>query len=239
MTQGIILAAGMGRRMRGQIGDTPKSLLRIAGKPLIEHNIDYMFEAGFDRVIVVVGYRKERFAYLPERYDGRVVLVENPDFASSNTVTSLRCANGYFDRDSYITTADIIARCNPYTRHNGDYCFYLLRAAAQYDKPDWIATLGEGSRIVSVDTRATEGHAYTGISHWTVDGLSYIDALMDSLDWTDEDVLRRYWDELLIDRLDEFDLRAQVIESNDMLYEFDDMSDIELFEREQGGTVAH
>lgn len=221
------------------IGKTPKSLLEVGGRPLIERNIDYMLAAGLERIVIVVGYEKDRFGYLVERYEGRVVLVENPDYATSNTVTSLWRARHFFDTDSYITTADILSRENVFLKHTGNYCFYVLRPDAEYEKPDWIAALDEGMRFRSVDVRGMGGHAYTGISHWTVEGLAFIRSLMEGLDWADPDVHNMYWDELLLPHLDEFDLRAQIIESNDLLYEFDDMSDIALFEREQGSTVQH
>lgn len=56
----VILAAGKGTRMRPLTRDTPKPLLPVAGKPIIQHNID-MFPEEIDEILVVAGYRIEKF----------------------------------------------------------------------------------------------------------------------------------------------------------------------------------
>ena len=237
MTQGIILAAGMGRRMKGEIGKTPKSMIRIGGKPLIERNIEYMLEAGLRRIAIVVGYEKSRFTYLPQRYRGKVELVENPEYSSSNTVTSLWCARGYLGEDCWIVMADILPRVNPYKIFRTDGCFYVLRKKAEYSKPDWIAEFDSEGRIVAVDKKGTRGNAYNGISYWSAEGAAYIRSLMQDLDWADSRTRNMYWDELLLPHLAEFEVKAKLLPANDLLYEFDDLQDMEVFEREQGLTL--
>ena len=238
MTQGIILAAGMGRRMKGQIGNTPKSMLEVGGRPLIERNIGFMLDAGIEHVAVVVGYEAERFAYLPSQYAGAVDLVTNPDYMTTNTVASLWHVRNHLDRETWISMADILPRRNPYAEFREDRSFYLLRPAAAYEKPDWIAELDEAGRIVSVDRYGTKGHAYSGISHWTQEGAIYIRSLLEGLDMSDEQVRGMYWDEVLLPHLAKFEVGAKLLPDNDYLYEFDDVDDIAAFEREQGLPVS-
>ena len=58
MEQAVILAAGMGTRMRPLTYECPKPMINVAGKPLLEHNLDAVH--GFvDEIIVVVGYKGE------------------------------------------------------------------------------------------------------------------------------------------------------------------------------------
>ncbi len=52
----IILAGGRGKRMKS---DLPKVLHELRGKPMIQHSIDNIREAGIDDVMVVVGYRRD------------------------------------------------------------------------------------------------------------------------------------------------------------------------------------
>lgn len=56
-TTAVILAAGHGTRMKS---DLPKVLHPIGGKPMLGHVLDHCRRAGVDRMIVVVGYQKER-----------------------------------------------------------------------------------------------------------------------------------------------------------------------------------
>ncbi len=239
MTQGIILAAGLGRRMRGATGGLPKSLMSVKGTPLIERNIERMLEADFERVVVVTGYRADAFAYLPEKFGGIVELAYNPLFETSNTVSSLYTVKDMLDRDSYITTADLFLAGNPYLKYCDDKCFYLLRPEHQYMKPDWIAELDDNGRFLSVDTRGLSGYSYTGISHWTADGSRYIRGLLNAVDLGDSVQAKQYWDELLLTRFGEFDLRSMILRSDDEIYEFDDLGDIEAFEAEEGLKVDY
>lgn len=56
----VILAAGEGTRMRPLTEDTPKPLLPVAGKPIIQHNID-LIKNHVDEILVVAGYKKNDF----------------------------------------------------------------------------------------------------------------------------------------------------------------------------------
>ncbi len=58
--QAVILAAGEGIRLRPLTQNKPKALIPVANKPIIEHTILSLLEAGIRDIIVVVGYRKEQ-----------------------------------------------------------------------------------------------------------------------------------------------------------------------------------
>ena len=227
MRQGIILAAGLGTRLPEITVKTPKSLIRVNSKPILERNIDFMFEAGLERAILVLGYMKERFEYLQEKYGKRIILVENKEYASSNTVSSMNCASQFFTCDSFVTTADIYLKINPFEKYVADYSFYLLRPYLSFQKPDWVAMLDDENRFISVDTHSTEGFSYTGISFWKYQDLLYIKKKLQAIEWNDKHQRKQYWDELLLNDFDEIAVRARILESNDEVYEFDDMGDVE------------
>ena len=52
----MVLAAGMGKRMRPLTASTPKPLVRVAGRPLIDHTLDRLAEAGVAKAVVNVHY---------------------------------------------------------------------------------------------------------------------------------------------------------------------------------------
>lgn len=56
----VILAAGEGSRMRPLTNTTPKPLLKLCGKTLIEHNIETITEY-FESIYIIVKYKKETF----------------------------------------------------------------------------------------------------------------------------------------------------------------------------------
>src|SRR6056297_750274 len=54
---GVVLAAGEGTRMRPLTAEKPKSLVEVAGQPLLSHGFDALLSVGVERLVVVVGYR--------------------------------------------------------------------------------------------------------------------------------------------------------------------------------------
>jgi UDP-N-acetylglucosamine diphosphorylase / glucose-1-phosphate thymidylyltransferase / UDP-N-acetylgalactosamine diphosphorylase / glucosamine-1-phosphate N-acetyltransferase / galactosamine-1-phosphate N-acetyltransferase len=56
----LVLAAGRGTRMKGLTEDLPKPMLRVAGRPLLEHIVVALRNAGIGRFVVVTGYHAER-----------------------------------------------------------------------------------------------------------------------------------------------------------------------------------
>lgn len=99
--KGIIIAAGKGSRLGGLTADTPKSLLPILGKPLIEYTMESMRACGVTDIAVITGYKAEKFTYKDVRYHS------NPDFEHNNILQSLMKAQSDFDGDLVISYSDI------------------------------------------------------------------------------------------------------------------------------------
>ena len=57
----VILAAGMGIRLRNVIGVSPKGLLEIDGKSLIIRSLERLKKEGIDRVVMVTGFQKTMY----------------------------------------------------------------------------------------------------------------------------------------------------------------------------------
>ena len=92
----IIMAAGFGIRSLPLSRVVPKGLFEVKGEVLIERQIRQLKEAGIEQIIVVVGYLKEKFEYLKEKY--QVILVENEDYYRYNNISSLYAAKEYLKR---------------------------------------------------------------------------------------------------------------------------------------------
>lgn len=55
----VILAGGLGTRLRSAVPDLPKPMAPVAGRPFLEHQLDYWIGQGVHRFVLAVGYRHE------------------------------------------------------------------------------------------------------------------------------------------------------------------------------------
>ena len=109
----IILAAGYGLRMIPLCRDIPKALLEVNGSPLIERLIEQLHEADIYDISVVVGYKKEQFEYLIDKYN--VQLIVNRDYQTKNNLHSLSLVSKKLN-NSYIVPCDIWCKNNPFSK---------------------------------------------------------------------------------------------------------------------------
>jgi len=59
MRQAVILAGGLGTRLRARLGDLPKPMIPLGGKPLLEHHLELLRRHGFNRVFILACYRAD------------------------------------------------------------------------------------------------------------------------------------------------------------------------------------
>ena len=95
----IILAAGKSNRFAPFTYEKPKGIFRVRGEILIDRQIEQLKEAGIDEIVVVIGFMKEKFFYLEEKYGVKFVI--NNTFASKGNLYSLYAAREYLS-DTYV-----------------------------------------------------------------------------------------------------------------------------------------
>jgi histidinol-phosphate/aromatic aminotransferase/cobyric acid decarboxylase-like protein/choline kinase len=106
----VILAAGIGKRLKPLTDNLPKCLVEVKGKPLLLHQLDALIECGIRKIIIVVGYKKELVQKrIGSAYRGAPVeYVVNNEYATTNNIYSLWLAKNHLDDDILLMECDVI-----------------------------------------------------------------------------------------------------------------------------------
>lgn len=153
----IILAAGFGMRMVPINAMIPKGLLEVNREPLVERLIKQLHQIGIEDIVIVVGFMKERFEYLIDKYG--VELVVNIDYATKNNLASLALVAGRIS-NTYIIPCDIWADRNPFSKQEM-YSWYMVSDIVDNDSD---VRVNRKMELVSVPENAG-GNAMIGISY--------------------------------------------------------------------------
>ncbi|WP_199287842.1 NTP transferase domain-containing protein [Kushneria phosphatilytica] len=106
----IILSAGQGKRLLPYTADRPKCLIELSGRAVIEHQIDTLVAAGFERITVVLGYAIDMVEQrLHQRYpDTLLDIVFNPFFELADNLASCWMARNAMEEDFLILNGDTL-----------------------------------------------------------------------------------------------------------------------------------
>lgn len=214
MANAIIMASGLGTRMRPLTETTPKPLIKVLGKPMIESVIDALNLVEVGEIFVVVGYLKEQFSYLCQKYRN-VRLIENPDFETVNNISSIYHARSVLGKeDVFICEADLVVS-------NGRlFCTGLTQSCyfGKYVKGysgDWVFDTDANGRITRVGKCGTDVYNMVGISYFTAsDALILRDKIENAYGRVGYETL--FWDDVVNDNLSVLDLRIHPVGEQDI-----------------------
>tara|TARA_Y200000002_G_C22606149_1_gene631707 strand:+ start:106 stop:1242 length:1137 start_codon:yes stop_codon:yes gene_type:complete len=101
-TKALIIAAGLGSRLKEHTENLPKCMLDFGGKTLLERQIKAYENNGIKDLSLIKGYKKEKINYKGIRY------FENTDFKNNNILNSIFYANKIINGDIIISYSDIL-----------------------------------------------------------------------------------------------------------------------------------
>ena len=220
----IILAAGLGTRLRPMTDNTPKALIKVKDKPLVEYQIEYLKEKGIDEIIVVVGYLCEQFDYLKEKYG--VKLVFNDKYAEYNNFYSLYLVKDYL-ADSYVIDADNYLFKNMFRSDiNRSTYFSVYREDCENE---WFLIYGDDYKVKDIIVDSKAGRILSGVSFWDKETAEKINKFIDFA-YDSNEFMDLYWDNMVKDNISELDVYVEELEANS-IYEIDSVKDYNKLEK--------
>lgn len=220
----ILLAAGMGTRLRPLTLTTPKSLVEVNGKPMLERQIEYLQEIGVEEIIVVTGYLAEKFDYLVDKYN--VKLVHNDKYNVYNNIYTMYVVREYL-QDAYVMDADVYLHRNIFIE-NPESSLYFSAKKDDF-RNEWIIKHDENRKVYDIEIGdGDDDYILCGISYWAKeDGVHIVKKLEEVVD--QEDFGELYWDNIVKDNIQDLNVHLYKIDSNDS-FEIDSIEDLKKVE---------
>lgn len=160
----ILMASGMGTRMRPLTETTPKPLIKVCDKPMIKTVIDGLISASVDNIYIVVGYLGDQFDALLDEYDN-IHILKNTYFETVNNISSVYVARDVMrEDDCFVCEADLYVMDDDLFKDHPDHsCYYGIYREGFVN--DWGFETDDNGIITRVGKGVTDCYNMVGVSY--------------------------------------------------------------------------
>ena len=220
----IIMAAGTASRFAPLSYEKPKALIEVRGEVLIERQIRQLKAAGIEKIFLVVGYKKEQFEYLTQKYG--VVLIENKEYRIRNNHSSIYAVKDYL-KNSYVCSSDNYFIENPFENYVEDA--YYAAVFAGGETKEWCMTEGADGCIDHVTIGGKHAWYMPGHTFWTEEFSRKFIEILEKI-YEEPDTQNLLWESVFMKHLDELKMKIRRYPEN-YIFEFDTLDELREFDK--------
>ncbi|MBO6146594.1 MAG: NTP transferase domain-containing protein [Lachnospiraceae bacterium] len=227
----ILMAAGLGTRMRPLTEHTPKPLIKVNGTAMIETVIACLNERGVEDIHIVTGYLGEQFRSLQEKYPG-IDLIDNPVYDTHNNISSVYAAADILgESDIFICEADLYIPDRCLLQTGLESSCYFGRMEKGYSD-DWVFDVGEDGLITRVGKGGEDRYNMVGISYFRQEDAAILkEEIIKAYETPGNEQL--FWDEVVDANLDRLSLTVHPVKEGQIV-EIDTCEELRLTEERFG-----
>lgn len=160
----VILAAGLGSRLKHHTKEMPKGFMKVGDKPIVVESIDALLAAGIEQIIIGTGYLSEQYEQLSQNYpEGVITCVQNPEYASTGSMGTLAAIQGVVKDDFLLLESDLVYDCSGLDILLNHEQKNVILASGKTDSCDEVyIESGEDHRLVNISKNAKEIQRISG-----------------------------------------------------------------------------
>ena len=235
----VILAAGFGSRFVPLTFETPKGLLEVFGERMIERQIAQLHEVGVTDITIVVGYLKEKFEYLIDKWG--VKLLYNPEYHNKNTLTTVYRARDCFKgKNTYLLSSDNWIRNNMY--HTYECGAWYSSVYMEGNTSEWCLDFNKKGLITDVKVGGMDSWVMYGPVFFSKEFSEEFFPILEEYYHT-PGTEQMYWEQVYVDLLNgdaklrlpnrkELPIPEMYInkQPEEQVYEFENLEELRLFD---------
>lgn len=216
----IILAAGMGTRLRPLTLKTPKPLIPVQGEPMAERQIKFLHEKGIKDIIIVTGYLNESFDYLQEKYG--VKLVHNDKYNEYNNLYTMYLVKEFLP-NAFVLEGDVYLNRNILDETVTESTYFSARKSNFNN--EWMLKIGADGYLDNIVVGSDDEELIMcGVSYWSQEDGEFLKGKLEQA--VEQGGFEQlFWDNLVKDSLDELKIRVRELQSDD-LFEIDSLDEL-------------
>lgn len=213
----IILAAGMGTRLRPLTNDRPKCMVEVNGISMVERQIQFLHDTGITDITLVSGYKAECLNFLKSKYG--VDIIFNDKYDVCNNIYSLFLVKERL-KNTYIIEGDVYLYKNCFTTHIQNNTYFSVWKDKYTN--EWGLKIDKHNKLKDIIIGNGSGYIMSGISFWneksTIIIRNYLTEYIKTRDYTN-----LFWDNIILEHYNEFDI---TLNNNVSTAEIDTIEDL-------------